>query len=434
MPEKKTIWTQAAALAEKTPPTRNRYVDFLRAASILVVMSGHWLVAAPFLDGENLILPDILSIAPWTQWLTWLMQVMPIFFIVGGFANATSWRSAQRKDTPYSEWLAARLRRLITPVLPVLVFWGILGVIATVLRADVVVLQAASRFALLPAWFLVVYIVVVSLVPLTYKAWETMQLGSFWALVAGAVVIDLIAFAGGFRWVGWFNYFFVWLAVHQIGYAWQAQRFVRPLLWALGGLFVLGALVNFGPYPVSMVSVQGDEISNTLPPNLTMLALGVFQGGVLLALEKWMRNWLDSARVWTATILINGMIMTLFLWHVTVLVMVSGVSLLFGGVGLRIVPGTSAWWLTRPIWILILGTVLLLVTPIFVRYERIRPLEDTDSPALWRSLLGAFLFCYGLALLTLKGITADHGFGVRIVELTLPFIGAWLIGIFQRDR
>ena len=38
---KPTVWSRAKALAERTPETRNRYVDFLRAASITVVVLGH---------------------------------------------------------------------------------------------------------------------------------------------------------------------------------------------------------------------------------------------------------------------------------------------------------------------------------------------------------------------------------------------------------
>jgi len=75
------IWQKATQLAEQTPASRNRYVDFLRAASVIVVITGHWLVVAPYLDGSELVLPDILSISPRTQWLTWIVQIMPIFFI-----------------------------------------------------------------------------------------------------------------------------------------------------------------------------------------------------------------------------------------------------------------------------------------------------------------------------------------------------------------
>jgi len=45
-----SIWQQAADMAQKTPPERNRYVDLLRALSISAVVLGHWLMAAPFLD------------------------------------------------------------------------------------------------------------------------------------------------------------------------------------------------------------------------------------------------------------------------------------------------------------------------------------------------------------------------------------------------
>ena len=46
------IWSRAAGLAAQTPAERNRYVDFLRAVSILVVVVGHWLIAtAHYVDG-----------------------------------------------------------------------------------------------------------------------------------------------------------------------------------------------------------------------------------------------------------------------------------------------------------------------------------------------------------------------------------------------
>jgi hypothetical protein len=40
----------AVELADRTPASRNRYVDFLRAMSMLVVTVGHWLAAAPYFD------------------------------------------------------------------------------------------------------------------------------------------------------------------------------------------------------------------------------------------------------------------------------------------------------------------------------------------------------------------------------------------------
>ena len=107
-------WSRARDLAARTPEARNRYVDFLRAASILVVVIGHWLMAAPFVsEGELRLSNDMLHVAPWTQWLTWALQVMPLFFIVGGYANAASWEAAQRSGAGYGAWIAGRLQRLV---------------------------------------------------------------------------------------------------------------------------------------------------------------------------------------------------------------------------------------------------------------------------------------------------------------------------------
>src|SRR5262249_41117263 len=104
-------WSRVAELVDRTPPSRNRYVDFLRAMSMLVVIVGHWLAAAPYFDATNtLTASHILRVAPWTAWLTWIVQVMPIFFMVGGYANGISWRAARRDGKSYAAWLEAPSR------------------------------------------------------------------------------------------------------------------------------------------------------------------------------------------------------------------------------------------------------------------------------------------------------------------------------------
>lgn len=92
--------TRALSRAEQvdaaTPATRNRVVDFLRAAAITVVVLGHWTIMAVHPDG-GLQPHGVLDAARWTHPLTWVFQVMPIFFLVGGYSNALSWRSARRR-------------------------------------------------------------------------------------------------------------------------------------------------------------------------------------------------------------------------------------------------------------------------------------------------------------------------------------------------
>ena len=131
-----SIWSQAKGLAAQTPSDRNRYVDFLRAISILVVITGHWLIAAPYYNDGSLTPSDLLVVQPNTQWLTWLFQVMPIFFIVGGYANAVSLESARRRELGYADWLARRLVRLVTPLLALLVGWALLADAARHRRGD----------------------------------------------------------------------------------------------------------------------------------------------------------------------------------------------------------------------------------------------------------------------------------------------------------
>ena len=97
-----SIWARTLEMAEATPPERNRYVDFLRAVSILMVVTGHWLVATVWYHDGTLTPGDLLELRPRTQWMTWIFQVMPIFFIVGGYANAVSLESAHRRGVGYA--------------------------------------------------------------------------------------------------------------------------------------------------------------------------------------------------------------------------------------------------------------------------------------------------------------------------------------------
>ena len=219
-----SIWSQAKDMAGKTPSERNRYVDFLRAVSILAVITGHWLIVALYYHDGSLTPGTLLAIQPNTQWLTWLFQVMPIFFIVGGYANAVSLESARRREIGYAGWLAARLNRLVTPLLALLLGWAILA--ATLYFWDVSggVIGLASRAALIPIWFLAIYIMVVVLAPATYNAWRRWGFVSFWVFAAIGAFVDAAFFLADLRWAGWSNYFWIWLSVHHLGYAWRDGR------------------------------------------------------------------------------------------------------------------------------------------------------------------------------------------------------------------
>lgn len=426
-----STWSRARQLASKTPPARNRYVDLLRAISIGAVVLGHWLIVAPWIDQGRLRLDPTLGIQPWTQWLTLLFQVMPVFFLVGGYSNAASWESAVREKRPYAAWVSGRLRRLIGPVLPLLAIWGGLALVLRRVGVSAVTVRDVSRLSLVPLWFLAVYLLVVLLVPWTRRAWLRWGMASYWMPVLAAILVDVARFWGGHRpAVGWLNYLFVWVAMHQLGYAWREGRLAGPRLalrWAVGGALAWALLVRFGPYPISMVSVAGEEVSNTMPPDVLLLALGAAQTGLLLAIEPPMRRWLSRLGPWTATVWVNGTIMSVYLWHLTVLSLVVGLASLAGGTGLHLRPGSAAWWAWRPVWLAVLCGTLLAMLPLFARFERL-PEPAVSSPA-WRVMPGALLVCTALTLLAMGGIGSEDAIGVRVGTLALAFIGALLAGI-----
>ena len=425
------LWSRALWMAEQTPESRNRYVDFLRAVAILAVVVGHWLISAPhFADGSPAY-SHLLDLAPWSRWLTWLFQVMPVFFFVGGFSNGVSWSSAQRRNLGYAAWLDGRLRRLLGPVLPLLLTWGVMVAVAHSNGVSAGMIAVGSQVALVPVWFLAVYILVVSLVPVSFRAWQRCGFGSVIALVLAAVAVDGAFFLADLKLLGWLNYPLIWVAVHQLGYGWREGR-LGGLRWAAGwsilGFGTLVVLTHLGPYPLSLVGVPSDAISNTLPPKVPLLALAAGQIGLLLAAERPVRRWLGGRRAWAATILVNGMIMTIYLWHSTVMMLLVGLAFWHLPGVLAVPPAGALWWWTRPLWLLVFALVSIPFVVLFSPFER--PAAASRPAAVWRQLVGAAVACVGLALLALDGVGSPEALlGLRWVPLLLPLIGCAVAGI-----
>jgi hypothetical protein len=195
---------------------------------------------------------------------------------------------------------------------------------------------------------------------------------------------------------------------------------------AVVGLVGTLLLVGLGPYPVAMVGLDTTEITNSYPPRVTLVFLGIFQAGVVLALEGPLRRLAMGRAIWTFVVGVSTRIMTLYLWHLTAMVLVIGVSLLAGGFGLAINPLTTAWWLTRPLWFLVLGAVTVGLVALFGRFES--PVEDLrPAPPWWRPLLAVVAICAGLGLLAAIGIADANGLNGLV--LSLPIIGVILGGI-----
>lgn len=433
------MWNKARELAAMAPPERNRWVDFLRAVSIMAVVVGHWLMAGLYVDqAGELQRGDLLDVADWAHWLTWAFQVMPVFFLVGGYSNGVSWAATLRKKEPgatgtYRDWFASRVQRLITPVFPVMMTWAVLAVVLTQVGIDREQIAMATEAALIPVWFLAVYLLVTACTPLVYAAWERFGWLSFAWFIPATMLVDWLRFEHGVPYLSFTNFLWVFLGIHQLGFAWRDGRFENRLFalrWFAVGLAVLIAITVYGFYPVSMVSAP-DGFSNSLPPTLALFALGVVQVGLVLALEPLGRRMLDNLNIWTATVLMNGMIMTVYLWHLTAFVLVMTVVWLgLGGFGLDSVPGSGPWWLTRPVWFAIYIAALLPFIAIFARHERsFGPIRGGRTVPKVRVAFGVLLICMGLAATAAMTIASPTSIsGIRVSVVALPFVGAALLG------
>jgi hypothetical protein len=355
--------TNTAHLAASTPVYRDRYIDLLRVVSLGVVVVGHWLMAVIVVAPDGTVrATNLLAVLPSLKPVTWLLQVMPVFFFVGGFSHATAVPSVRRRGGRYADFARSRAGRLLRPTAVFIGVWLAFALVVEVTGQDRGVLRAATRTVAQPLWFVGVYLAVVALAPAMLRLHR--RLGR-WAVAAPLVLggaaglVDLARFGGNLPAIGYLNVALVWLAVHQAGLLYADGTLTRRGIAAglmATGLAATVALTTVGPYPVSMVGMPGERVSNMAPPTFALLAHSVWLIGLVLLLRAPVSRWLSRPRVWRGVIAANGLAMTAFLWHLTALFgAVAATAAL--GVGQPAV-GSAAWWLLRPVWL----AVLLLCT------------------------------------------------------------------------
>ena len=71
--------------------SRELSADLYRASALVLIVIGHRLAASVTFRGGRFDNDTVLAVVPWTQWLTWAFRVVPLFFLVAGYANAVSW-------------------------------------------------------------------------------------------------------------------------------------------------------------------------------------------------------------------------------------------------------------------------------------------------------------------------------------------------------
>jgi peptidoglycan/LPS O-acetylase OafA/YrhL len=431
-------------MAETTPASRERVVDLLRAVAIILVVLGHWLVTvvdydpAGRLTGQS-ALPEL----AWAYPLTWIVQVIPVFFLVGGYANAASLTASRERGGDATGWLQERSGRLVRPTSVLLVTMVVCATGASAADVPPELVRRVVWFAAIPLWFLAAYLTVVLLAPVMHRLHRRYGLAVPAVLVVLVGLGDLARLADVPR-IGAANFVFGWLAIHQMGFAWRdgrlpaGPRLGLPLL--IAGLAVAAVLTGPGPYPVTMVDVAGLRPHNMSPPTVALLALATAQLGLILLVRRSAERWLQRRLPWTAVVAVNAVILTVFLWHISAAALVAGA---LGALGLLPTPpvGSTDWWLWRIPWLLLLTLALVGLVAVFGRFEaRSRSAPDRrPDPAVLREPAPRFALTVGgylaiiLALLD-NGMTrreAPEPLGLPLVALVAYLVGAGTLRLLR---
>jgi hypothetical protein len=396
----------AAELAAHTPADRNRAVDFYRAAAMGVVALGHWLGTVVVLRHGKLDGGNLLDFAPEYGWITWIGQVMPLFFFVGGFASATSLRSAERRGVRPADWIATRLRRMTAPAAALAAFWAIVLAIGA-LAGGIGTVGLAAAGAAIPLWFLANYTIDTALAPFTFRWFRARPVG-FTALLLTLFAIAEAASFAGIRFVPQLNWVIGWLGFQVAGFAWQDGMLPtgRKLVVLAATFWALAlAAVTLGPWPAVMLHHGGLHHSPTHPPSTALLLFGFAYSFTAAALAPAVDRWLArSARAWKVTIGANSVAMSVYLWHMTAGMLVIGAAHQAGLIP-EVQAGTGGWWWTKLPFLL---ANLVVLVPIVRRVAPIEQRQLLAGPSTWRWGTGTILVVAALLSASIKAWSSPH--------------------------
>ncbi|QOD93594.1 acyltransferase [Chryseoglobus sp. 28M-23] len=411
-----TTEASSPAAPPPVPSTgRDTAVDFVKAACLIVVVGLHAMMAGFTVGPEGLTITNALDGHPNFAWSTWAVQVMPLFFLLGGFSSLTQWRRLRAAGVSASDYVRMRITRLVRPAVLLFALVGLtLAILAlTGLPADIL-REVGFRIGQ-PLWFLAVYIGCAGLVPGMTALHERAPRLTLGALLLAAVTVDSVVAATGLELLGALNLFFVWVLIQQLGFAY-ADGIIGVLpRWALFLLAVAAfALLLF---LTTVFGYSTDMYENLNPPTVCILVLGVGQLMLFATAHPWLRALADKPRVARVGLWVNANSMTIYLWHVPVIVLVVVVMLISNLPFPE--PLSLQWWQTRQLFLVAIAVALVPIVMLVRQFDRSRhdDREVTMSPLLaaTKVLLGVA----GVTVILLVGFSPAAGAALGVLLLAL---------------
>ncbi len=398
---------------------RDLVIDLVRFFCLALVVVGHCMMVSPVLHRDGTVTSEnTLGDQGWFVPAIWIFMVMPLFFVTGGTTGLQSWQRLKSRGGTGFEFAQGRLLRLVRPATAVLacMFLGLWAALLLGVHPQVIQLMATG--AGMPLWFLAAYLAAQLNIPLLARFHARDPWLTLGALAALVVAVDCLR--GTLPLLAYANLVFLWCAVQQLGFLMADGHFDRLSRSALVGLILaanllLGVVTGLGLY-------SGNMLVNLNPPNLCLLLLGVSQAA-LLQLSHSGLAWVSGLGWVRALVTVAGRrSMTIYLWHLPLLVAMSGLLLLTDFP--KPAAGTAGWWWARPLVLVGVVTLLLPVLAVFGRLEdrptasvhtRGRPAAavvvaavvvfipaaDAALNGLTLGLLGGGAACFALAVLLL---------------------------------
>jgi hypothetical protein len=398
---------------------RDSAVDLVKAFCLLVVVGLHAMMAGVSVGAAGLQVTNALAGHPIFAWATWGVQVMPLFFLLGGFASITQWRRMREKGAVPADYIRQRVNRLARPaLLPIALVGATLATLALTGVSGHTLQQVGFRIGQ-PLWFLAVYLGCSAFVPLLTRLHEAAPRLTLGGLLTMAVAIDTVSMSLHLPLISAFNFLFVWLFIQQLGFWFADGAFSRLPRWAklVGGLAAYGTLV----FLTLVVGYSKDMYVNLNPPTTCILVLGVGQIFLVAFFNPQLQRIGGYTPIRRAAAVINRNSMTIYLWHVPVVVIIA-LTMLSVSMPLP-EPLSRSWWETRPLFLLLVAVALIPVVLIIARLEaRKLVLLPTRMPVPLAALK-VILSVAGVATILIVGFTPVWSWAIG---LALLGVAVWI--------
>ncbi|HWM02500.1 MAG TPA: phospholipase [Actinophytocola sp.] len=341
------------------------YLSFLRILSLTGIVLAETVLAFTMRGNAE---------AGWVWPLTWLLQLVPLFFLAGGHANLLAWRAARDAGAGYGTYLVSQIGWLIRPVLAFVMAWLLIPLSLELLAASDDAITSFSRLIVQPLWLLGLYVLVVAVLPAMHRLHRRLPVTTPLVLLAAVVALSV---AGGSVAVH-VGGVLVALLFGQLAFFYAdgtLWRVPRWLLVAFAAVAFAGlvALTTLGAQPKLQLA-EPTGYAAFAPSLAGVLLIGLVQVAlVALPREPGLRAVATSAPA-RAMAVVRAAPMTVYLVYLCAMLLLEGLVGVIRGAG---VPADGIDWLIRPRTMLALGMLAVPTLLAFLWFER----RGTAAPA-----------------------------------------------------